>query len=68
MHPLAVDLRGDLAGVLRQARLLADARTRFSDAACSTDETLRWLALGGIASGIETTYSGMERLLRRIAA
>ena len=68
MHPLAADLRADLEAAVREATMLATALGRFGQAATGHDEALRWLAVGGIASGVEKAYGGMERVLRRIAA
>src|SRR4051794_25843678 len=68
MHPLAADLRTDLEAVAREAAMVATALSRFGEAATGQDEALRWLAVGGIASGVEKAYGGMERVLRRIAA
>ncbi len=67
-HPLASDVSRDLDVLRAEAGMLAAALARFGDAALGDDEALRWLAVGGIASGIEKVYSGMERLLRRLAA
>jgi hypothetical protein len=68
MHPLATDLRPDLEALAREAAMLATAVARFGGAATGADEALRWLAVRGIASGVEKVYSGIERVLRRIAA
>jgi hypothetical protein len=68
MHPLAADLRTDLEAVAREAAMVATALSRFGEAGTGQDEALRWLAVGGIASWIEKTCGGIERVLRRVAA
>ena len=68
MHPLAADLRTDLEAVAREAAMVATALSRLGEAGTGHDEALRWLAVGGIASGIEKTCGGIERALRRVAA
>ena len=69
MHPLAADLRTDLEAVAREAAMVATAfGPWFGEAGTGQDEALRWLAVGGIASWIEKTCGGIERVLRRVAA
>ncbi|MBP2291825.1 hypothetical protein [Azospirillum rugosum] len=69
MHPIFADLDLEWRRVDEEGALLAEAVRRFrDDPAMRSDRVIRWLAVSGIASGVEKAYSGVERMLKMIAS
>lgn len=70
MHPIFVDIQNELKRVRQEAEFLRLAVERF----CSerenlfADPVMHWVGLSAIGSGIEKVYSGIERVMRLLAA
>src|SRR4051812_12581054 len=68
MHPIFVDIESQWQQIATESAMLAGGLDRFGqDTDVLRDPAWRWLAVGGLASGVEKVYSGIERLLKLIA-
>ena len=64
----SVDLENELADVGKEVDMLASGLAIFEDSATNADPAWLWLAVQGLASGVEKIYTGCERLMAMIAA
>src|SRR5262245_60809664 len=63
-----VDLENELVDVGREVDMLSSGLTIFQEGAASADPAWSWLAVQGLASGVEKIYTGCERIMALIAA
>jgi hypothetical protein len=68
VHPIFADVRKEIELAAAEARRLREALALFRKSAVLRAGPGRYLAVGGIASGIEKVYSGIERALRYLAS
>jgi hypothetical protein len=68
MHPIFADVRKEIELAANEARRLREAIGLYRKSAVLRAGPGRYLAIGGIASGIEKVYSGIERAFRYIAS
>lgn len=68
MHPIFADVRKEIELAGNEARRLQEAIGLYRKSAVLRAGAGRYLAIGGIASGIEKVYSGIERAFRYIAS
>lgn len=68
MHPIFADIQQDLDDSAHEAEMLESARLRAAAVITdSNDPVDRWIHVNAVASGVEKVYSGIERVLVRIA-
>src|SRR5690242_16314513 len=68
MHPIFVDLEIALKDIQAEARLMQSANARYAAvAAAPVDDIDRWIYLTALSAGVEKTYTGVEKMLVRIA-
>ncbi|RAI44594.1 hypothetical protein [Rhodoplanes roseus] len=68
MRGTCVDIENELADVAREVGLLEAGVTLVREAREGTDPAWTWLAVQGLASGVEKIYTGCERIMGLIAA
>jgi len=64
----SVDLENELADVGKEVDMLASGLAIFQAGAADADPAWSWLAVQGLASGVEKIYTGCERIMAMIAA
>lgn len=67
MRGIFVDINNELANLAEEVALLAEAVEVYERGANNSERAWRWLAIQGLASGIEKIYSGCERVMNMIA-
>lgn len=68
MRGTCVDIENELADIAREVGLLAAGVDLVREAHRGTDPAWDWLAVQGLASGVEKIYTGCERIMSLIAA
>jgi hypothetical protein len=63
-----VDLENELVDVGKEVDMLASGLVIFETSAADADPAWSWLAVQGLASGVEKIYTGCERIMAMIAA
>jgi hypothetical protein len=64
----SVDLENELADVGKEVDMLASGLAIFQASAADADPAWSWLAVQGLASGVEKIYTGCERIMAMIAS
>ncbi|MCV3765893.1 hypothetical protein [Rhizobium sp. TRM95796] len=68
MQAIFVDLDNDIREIAAEAEMLGLALTTYKLTKNDLAPHMRWLAVSGLASGIEKLYSGCERVMSAIAS
>ncbi|WP_137154669.1 hypothetical protein [Rhizobium sp. FKL33] len=68
MRAIFVDLDNDIREIAAEAEMLGLALTTYKATKIELVPHMRWLAVSGLASGIEKLYSGCERVMSTVAS
>ena len=68
MSVSSVDLENEIADVGKEVDMLASGLAIFQKGPADADPAWSWLAVQGLASGVEKIYTGCERIMAMIAA
>lgn len=68
MLGIFVDIDNELADIAKEAKMLADSVDIYRNSASDAGPAWTWLAVQGLASGVEKIYTGCERVMAMIAS
>lgn len=68
MRGIFVDIENELTDIGREIEMLSSALAIFQGRSADVDPAWSWLAVQGLASGVDKIYTGCERVMAMIAS